>query len=79
MRSFARQTARSMYHHRAPCYSYSIVSSWCICMLEDCKQPDFYGLSRHMKGRLTVQQCRADENSNKEMDDLDNETNCQAC
>ncbi len=34
MGSFASQTARSTYHHPAPCYSYSIVSPWYICMLE---------------------------------------------
>ncbi len=32
--SFTRQTARSMYHHRAPCYLYSIVSPWYIYMLK---------------------------------------------
>ncbi len=32
---FARQTVRSMYHHRVPCYYlYNIVSPWYICMLE---------------------------------------------
>ncbi len=33
--SFARQTVQSVYHHRVPCYSYSIVSPWYIRMFED--------------------------------------------
>ncbi len=36
MGSFARQTVWSMYHCRALCYSYSIVSPCYICMLEGC-------------------------------------------
>ncbi len=34
MGSFAHPTVRCIYHRRAPCYLYSIVFSWYICMLE---------------------------------------------